>query len=100
MKIVNLEEILNRFNLHTYYRAGGNPKGEMLHDIDCKFCGYESEVIEAMRQACNQTIDLCAENATFTNKLVTTETINGDIYSMFMPELNEQSILDTKKQII
>ena len=43
-------------------------------------------VIKAMREACNQTVDLCAENAKWVYR--------GDIF------IDKQSILKTKKQII
>jgi len=92
MKQVNLEEILNQF-------CGKH-----------RFDSMEKEdVFEAMQEACNQTVDLCAENA----KLKCTNDVHPKGYPYFMHNpnglkeegdlmitCNKQSILDTKKQII
>lgn len=50
----------------------------------------EEEVLRIMREVCNQTVDLCAENADITiNSIEDLKLI-----------VDKQSILDTKKQIV
>lgn len=89
---INLEEILNQKNLHTYYYPGGDFKKEMLHDIDCVFCRYEEEVLKAMKEACRQTLELAAENSEFYSwdSLKELQSIE---------QINRKSILDTINQI-
>lgn len=93
-KIVNLEEILNTKNLHSYYYPNGDFKQKMLHDLDCPFCKYEEEVLEAMKEACRQVLELATENA----RTKTSGTHDGgfDVYETIV---NRQSILDTIKQV-
>ena len=71
MKTVNLNEILSKqkpnFEYPMYY--------------------HEADILNAMREACEQTVDLCAENAI-------AEQINNRI------QINKQSILNTKTQIV
>ena len=74
MKTINLEEILNKA-----LRNGG-----FSLDLISK-----PETLEAMREACNQTIDLCVENVTLVESAFT-----------WGHEINEESILNTKSQII
>lgn len=74
-------------------------------------------VIKAMREACNQTVDLCAENARTRHDYYDKwdentayndhkdegfERCDGDgiPYGVDVVTINKQSILDTKKQII
>ena len=68
-------------------------------------------VIKAMREACNQTVDLCAENATLDNTATEApENKNQDYISHYISRddytseywitVDKQSILDTKKQIV
>jgi len=69
MKQVNLVEILKKF--------------DPLNKKDTTLT-----ILLAMQEACNQTVDLCAENAE-------TMHIGSGMYLV-----DKQSILDTKKQII
>ena len=46
MKQINLEEILNK-----------------VIGIETKSDAFKQEILNAMREACNQTVDLCVENA-------------------------------------
>ena len=79
-------------------------------DKELKFLSvrvYQIEIacLRAMREACNQTVDLCAENVGFIE--TTSEKLNSEDYAPFITAddntvwtFNKQSILDTKKQII
>lgn len=72
MKTVNLEEILRK------------------HSNIC--LDDQEDVINAMREACNQTIELAAENAR-------TERVYPDLHPSF-EIVDKDSILNTKLQII
>lgn len=75
------------------------------------------DALEAMKEACNQAIDLCAENAKLNHNYYDKdeeralynehkdfgfERCDGDgiPYGVDVVELNKESILNTKKQII
>ncbi len=73
MKKINLEEILNPFIA--------------MDDVDSS---AKQAVLEAMKEACRQILELAAENA------VCEESQYGDEYNCLV---NPQSILDTIKQI-
>ena len=71
----------------------------------------EEEILRIMREACNQTVDLCAENATLDNAATEApENKNQDYISHYISRddynseywitVDKQSILDTKKQIV
>lgn len=85
MKQVNLEEILNK---HLANKIILEVDWDDMHLIK-----------KAMQEACNQTVDLCAENAEIINKKVdyTGERAGGSYY---VPIINKESILDTKIQIV
>ena len=74
MKQVNLKEILKR-HIGEYVNSPVSPN-----------------VLLAMQEACNQAIDLCAENA----KSIT------ELHPRFgyVTTIDKESILNTKKQII
>lgn len=103
MKQVNLEEILNK---HLANKIVLEIDWDDMHLIK-----------RAMLEACNQTVDLCAENAKLNHNYYDKdeeralynehkdfgfERCDGDgiPYGVDVVELNKQSILDTKKQII
>jgi hypothetical protein len=78
-KEINLEEILEK------HLAGS----------DEHFLNYsKKEILEAMKDACDQTIDLCAENAKI--KEIDLSNENDDHYEFVV---NDESILKTKDQI-
>jgi len=82
MKQVNLEEILHKFTL-----------------FDCVDSCAKLNIILAMQEACNQTVDLCAENAEVV--CIQVEYIGeraGGYYTTY--DVDKESILNTKKQII
>ena len=59
------------------------------------------DALEAMKEACNQAIDLCAENAILGyDRILVDDPKEGDEAYKNFPKVNKQSILDTKKQII
>jgi len=73
MKEINLEEILEK----------------KLAGSDEHFLNYsKKEILEAMKEACDQTIELCAENAKCES--------DGDY---LIPEIDKYSIIETKDQI-
>ena len=75
MEEINLKEILQK---HFTKEFGHDGHGEFM-----------SYIIEAMKEACNQTVDLCADNASI-------EIPQGiEIYI----EFDKESILKTKDQI-
>jgi hypothetical protein len=81
MKDLKLRKILRK-----YYNLNKDESGDMIY--------YEWEILKAMKEACEQTVDLCAENA------------EGDIdtdnetYCIATGGVNKESILATKKQIV
>jgi len=102
MKTINLEEILKNSNVHVEFLKGlVIPDGNNGTELD--------RVIDAMKEACKQTLELAAENA---NMIGETQDDNGapDIYEDFVyvsdsngPDygfiVNKQSILDTINQV-
>ena len=89
MKEVNLEEILKN------------------NGIDC-LDGYVGEtqyivlVLEAMKEACEQAIDLCAKNANLDlsdGDIAESFLVTDDTGFSFRITVNKQSILNTKTQI-
>jgi len=103
MKQVNLKEIL--LNAFIQYKAD-YPENRLSKVYTIEQFQNATEILtvgmNAMQEACNQTVDLCAENATLN------ELRNGEWVASYIIyntpqgkiEVNEQSILDTKKQII
>ena len=84
MKTVNLEEILaNAIGISVDY---------LLFKNEVQIVS-PSEALEAMREACNQTVDLCNENA----QLKVTGSISDDDFDV---EVDRELILNTKSQII
>ena len=64
-------------------------------------------VLQAMRNACNQTIDLCAENAKLTlhefRDITFKEVYKGDTHIIndgAYVDIDKESILNTKNQIV
>lgn len=91
MKTVNLEEILKQ----TYFKKYG--------ESDIGWYDYWSDnmpvielAVEAMREACNQTVDLCKENAKLIEEIDYPEAW-GNVYKY---SVDANSILNTKSQII
>jgi hypothetical protein len=85
MKKINLEEILK----------SKIPKDCIWEEMNNLTNTPISLVLEVMREACNQTVDLCLENAELieAHKMSICEECGGE-------ELNNYSILKTKDQII
>jgi len=77
MKKVDLQKILTK-HIGEYAKSPVSPN-----------------VLEAMQEACNQTVDLCAENAHTKVEMKVVE-----LEMKFNDVIDKQSILDTKKQII
>jgi hypothetical protein len=90
---INLEEILNAKNLHSYYYPYGDFKQKMIHDIDCKFCAYEEEVLQAMKEACRQVLELASENA----KMIILIDEENDIIEE--ANIDKESITNTINQV-
>jgi hypothetical protein len=61
-KEINLEEILNSIVENT------NPHGDRVF--------FKEDILKAMKEACNQVLDLAAENA-YTKEMEVAESIHG-----------------------
>ena len=87
MKQINLEEILNK-----------------VIGIETKSDTFKQEILNAMKEACNQTVDLCVENAAINFIDLTSDKIFD--YSECLVDddvdvvINKDSILNTKNQIV
>lgn len=105
MKQVNLKEIL--LNTFIQYKAD-YPENRLSKAYTIEQFQNATEILtvgmNAMQEACNQTVDLCAENA----EIRVTENClieEGSCYTTYDDGVisvttDKQSILDTKKQII
>lgn len=83
MKTVDLEEILEKNDVTMYSR---------FHDYETHY----DNVLNAMKEACKQTLELAAENA----DIHIPEGAYYDIYvNPDMIEIDNQSILDTLNQV-
>ncbi len=78
MSSINLEEILNK-----------------VIGIETKSDSFKLAILEAMRDACNQTIDLCSVNAICGYDNYDSFIAGNETYIVF-----KDSILNTKKQIV
>lgn len=96
-KEINLKEILNK--CHKEAIEGF----ESIHTKDFPVA-YTPQALNAMREACNQVIDLCAENAMafMVSPSMLQQSGIGNISLQFQtyPAVNKQSILATKDQIV
>lgn len=87
MKQINLEEILDK-----------------VIGIETKSDTFKQEILNAMREACNQTVDLCVENAAINFIDLTSDKVFD--YSECLVDddvdvvINKDSILNTKNQIV
>ena len=87
MKQINLEEILNK-----------------VIWIETKSDTFKQEILNAMKEACNQTVDLCVENAAINFIDLTSDKVFD--YSECLVDddvdvvINKDSILNTKNQIV
>jgi len=80
MKTINLKEILRNSNVHVeFLKELVIPDGNNGTELD--------RVIDAMKEACKQTLELAAENAIVKKKMIRTYIVN------------KQSILDTINQV-
>lgn len=106
MKQVNLKEIL--LNAFIQYKEN-YPEKKLSKAYTIEQFKDATEILtvgmNAMQEACNQTINLCAENVGFIK--TTSEKLNSEDYKPFITAdddtvwtFNKQAILDTKKQII
>lgn len=103
MKQVNLQEVL--LNVFIQYKAD-YPENRLSKTYTIEQFQNATEILtvgmSAMQKACNQTVDLCAENVILEWNSCSLEHQSDsakfdntqDCY------INKQSILDTKKQII
>ena len=87
MKQINLEEILDK-----------------VIGIETKSDTFKQEILNAMKEACNQTVDLCVENAAINFIDLTSDKVFD--YSECLVDddvdvvINKDSILNTKNQIV
>ena len=44
------QDILDKYNLHSHYYPNGDSSKREIHDVDCKFCYYEDDVLKAMEE--------------------------------------------------
>lgn len=96
MKQVDLEEILIKIFQPTSQDCS-TPAQDLQLAITLN--PDLNRIKNAMQEACNQTVDLCAENAEVGELHEVAESISGGPgYTYY--EINKQSILDTKKQIV
>lgn len=104
MKQVDLEEILIKIFQPTSQDCS-TPAQDLQLAITLN--PDLNRIKNAMQEACNQTVDLCAENAKI-NWVENNVEMESDTDFSFRDNdgswckinINEQSILDTKKQII
>jgi len=82
MKTIDLEKIFERYN----YLA--------RVETDSANIDYKGNMLKAMKEACKQTLELAAENAT-----TKTETYCSPFSSDWEKVVSKQSILDTLNQI-
>lgn len=90
MKTINLEEILKNQCKITYERDG----------VTRYFTAFErSIIIKAMKEACKQTLELAAENASVEVESKMVNIPNGAKYNTQRMIVNKKSILDIINQI-